>query len=243
MATMKLMFNWMAAVGALIAGLLWIQSARVKILASQTENERDAGGMIPARIPLRRIGIWSVSMMVVFAALAPALKRQYEREYDSGIQFKESPEIDWWYSFLIRRDCTKMRDYLHELKIPIPEGIPPIGVQHGQAASEKYELSADPNVPVYRREILISERDALEGNIRAFTDRYADYVMLIDLMMKELKQHGPKQHGPANTQSVNLFYAESAFGPYFNWSFWGENKGSSVSAWSDYFWNLKDEVW
>ena len=50
MATMKLMLNWMAAVGALTAGLLWIQSARVKILASQTENEKDADGMFPARI-------------------------------------------------------------------------------------------------------------------------------------------------------------------------------------------------
>ena len=50
MATMKLMLDWMAAVGALIAGLLWIQSARVKILASQTENEKDADGTFPARI-------------------------------------------------------------------------------------------------------------------------------------------------------------------------------------------------
>ena len=52
MATMKLMLDWMAAVCALIAGLLWIQSARVKVLASQTENEKDADGMLPARIML-----------------------------------------------------------------------------------------------------------------------------------------------------------------------------------------------
>jgi hypothetical protein len=50
MATIKLMLDWMAAVGALIAGLLWIQSARVKVLASQTENERDADGTFPVRI-------------------------------------------------------------------------------------------------------------------------------------------------------------------------------------------------
>jgi hypothetical protein len=50
MATMKLMLDWMAAIGALIAGLLWIQSARVKVLASQTENEKGADGTFPARI-------------------------------------------------------------------------------------------------------------------------------------------------------------------------------------------------
>jgi hypothetical protein len=50
MSMMKLMFDWMAAVGALIAGLLWVQSARVKVLASQTENERNADGTFSARI-------------------------------------------------------------------------------------------------------------------------------------------------------------------------------------------------
>jgi hypothetical protein len=50
MATTKLIFDWIAAVGALIAGLLWVQSARVKVLASQTENEQDPDGMFPARI-------------------------------------------------------------------------------------------------------------------------------------------------------------------------------------------------
>ena len=50
MATMKLVLDSMTAVCALIAGLLWIQSARVKVSASQTENEKDANGMLPARI-------------------------------------------------------------------------------------------------------------------------------------------------------------------------------------------------
>jgi len=50
MAMMKLMLDWMAAVGALIAGLLWVQSARVKVSAAQTENEQDADGTFPARI-------------------------------------------------------------------------------------------------------------------------------------------------------------------------------------------------
>ncbi len=50
MATIKLVLAWMAAVGALIAGLLWIQSARVRVLASKTENEKDAEGTFPARI-------------------------------------------------------------------------------------------------------------------------------------------------------------------------------------------------
>jgi hypothetical protein len=50
MAMLKLILDWMAAVGALIAGLLWVKSARVKVSASQTENEQDAYGMFPARI-------------------------------------------------------------------------------------------------------------------------------------------------------------------------------------------------
>ena len=39
-ATIKLVLDWMAAVGALIAGLLWIQSALSRLIL-KTENEKE----------------------------------------------------------------------------------------------------------------------------------------------------------------------------------------------------------
>jgi hypothetical protein len=184
----------------------------------------------------RRFGIWIVSMVVVFGALYPGLRKQYEREYDAGFQFKESPEINWWRAFLIRREFTKMHDYFHDLKIPVPEEVPPISVKHGKPDSLKYGVSmGGGDTPVYLQELSVAERDASESNISAFTDRYADYVALTDL-------HGMINRQPESAAEVQRdaerFAVMSNFGPYFNWSYWDKNLGRGYS-WSDHFWNVR----
>jgi hypothetical protein len=185
----------------------------------------------------RKIIILCVSLLILAGALVPGLQKQYEREFDSGVRFKEAPEFDWFYEFEIRREITKMHDYFRYLEIPVPEKLPPIGVKHGSGSSSRYEVSCSPDEPMYRQNILIGERDALEHNIRAFTDRYADYVMLCD--MRGMLNWHPTNKAETVKDSLR-FDVLSALGPYFNWSFWDTKDGRSYSPWSQYLWNIRE---
>lgn len=50
MYILKSALNGIAAIAALIAAILWFQSARVSVPASETKSDRDEHGMFPARI-------------------------------------------------------------------------------------------------------------------------------------------------------------------------------------------------
>ena len=47
---LKCVLNVISAISALVAAGLWFQSARVKVSATQTENQRNEDGTFPARI-------------------------------------------------------------------------------------------------------------------------------------------------------------------------------------------------
>src|ERR1022692_4977378 len=101
--------------------------------------------------------VWGVSWLIFAGTFAPGLVSQYKREYNSHVQFKEAPELDWWYRFLVRRSYARIQDYLREIDVPVPADTPPVAIKHGPPNSLKTEISVPPNLPLYRGDDLLPD--------------------------------------------------------------------------------------
>lgn len=190
----------------------------------------------------RKIAVCALAIPLFAVTFWPNVRKQYDSEYGS-FHFRESAELDWWDRVVAIREIANMRDYLKGLGIPVPDDTPPLGVTPGARTSNAKNVHLPPGLPLYRGELNISERDALQGDIREFANQYADYVVMADT---KLMEDGAKRKGPVNSpetkQLEKRFMINITLAMYFYWSFLGENLGGKEgrgTGWEDALWRVR----
>jgi hypothetical protein len=162
-------------------------------------------------------------------ALANPVTKQYQRENDMALIFKDDELFTWWKKWEVQRQYIKMRDYFLDLGIAVPKETPPIYVNH---LSAEYETMAFGD-PAYRGELGISEHSFITDNKQGIGETYANYVISALIL--------PKPPAPADDKAGTDFRLFEIFSAYFVSSCW-DNRNSNISDWSGQLWNVREQL-
>jgi hypothetical protein len=183
-----------------------------------------------------KIGWPVVALLVSLLLIYFPLQRQYNREINLHIHFKESPDFFWWRRQIITHDIARMRDYFISLEIPVPEDLPAIGVQTGPNSGTCGQVTP-PGLPLYRSEIVIGESSV--KNRQTVTSCYSDYVVG-SVMSKALAgipwPIPPDRIGELGEQLM----LSSGFSQYFVWSFWDAK--TDTPGFGIWFWDIRERL-
>ena len=186
---------------------------------------------------------WAVgvgAVIVYCTSLTFPITKQYQRETDINVTFKESPAFTWWRRQLIKHDPARFRDFLKELDIQVPDSLPPFGVSTGRLA-QGTNIATPPNLSLNRSELSIGE-SVVKDRVTV-TGVYAGYVVARNL------QNANADIPQPITPNQNRIYEWSStlmvgigFSRYFNYSFWRKAPPDIGFPPLHLFWNLRNPL-
>lgn len=130
-----------------------------------------------------RVGDWGIGkkgpillvvVVVYVLLLSRPVYKQYEKETNINVTFKDSPAFTFGRRQIIRRDLTNVSQYLKDLGVPLPGSLPPLTV-HSRSGGGCGE-TATPNLPLYRAELILSESGVKDREV--VTSCYINYVVM-----------------------------------------------------------------
>lgn len=170
-----------------------------------------------------RVGAFLLYGMLIFFPL----RRQYLREINLHLEFKDSPYFCWWRRQLITHDVAKCRDFLGELGIETPGRLPPFSIQSGAGGGG---IATPPKLPIDRSTLTIGESDIRERAVA--TSTYINYVVEL-LVSKSLSDSDSVQ------DIANLGMVREGFASYFNSSFWSTASLINGFPPSNFLWEIR----
>jgi hypothetical protein len=189
---------------------------------------------------VHRAVILAVAFMVYSALIWYPVSKQYSRETNINVTFKESPAFTWWRRQLIQHDLAKFRDFLKALDIQVPDSIPPFGVATGRLAEGTY-IATPPNLSLNRSELSIGE--SVVKDRLTVTGVYAGYVVARDL--KNANADIPQPITPNQNRIYewgSTLMVGVGFSRYFNYSFWGKAPPDIGFPPLHLFWDLRKPI-
>jgi hypothetical protein len=140
------------------------------------------------------------------------ISRQYQKEINITLSFKDSPYMTWWREQIITYDLSRMQKYLANNGVPVPSVLPPITVGTGKFANQ-VGSSTPPNLPINRGALEIGV--AKLGDRQSVTFEYLSYVMQPESVRAFSAAH--------SMQDIGLFIMFSdGLVDYFNSSYWNQ---------------------
>jgi len=168
----------------------------------------------------------------------PSIK-QYHRETDIRLVFKESPLFSWWVRRRITHDVARFRQYLLALDIAVPMDTPPLDV---------YDTQRMVAAPLLYRGSLGIARERIHDRMAA-TGVYADYVFgRLALMTPEQAQEFFTATPPYFRDEKSRFFLGSRVtmsdicSRYFNWSFWERKPADALDSWEFTLWDIHEQL-
>ena len=130
-----------------------------------------------------KVGDWGIGkkgpillivVVLYVLLLSPPVYKQYEKETNINVTFKDSPAFTFGRRQIIRRDLTNVSQYLKDLGVPLPSSLPPLAVHAGSGGG--CGETATPNLPLYRAELILSESGVKDREV--VTSCYINYVVM-----------------------------------------------------------------
>jgi hypothetical protein len=189
------------------------------------------------------VGVWkwerAVSWAVVYRLLALAsvallyggllalpVMKQYSRENDMRLVFKDDAVFTWWRRWVIQQQYIKMRQYFVDLGVPVPKELPPIDVGENGADTVGFRD------PAYRGNIGINREAIIRADKEGITRPYANYV--IDKIVL------PQPPVSVDEKAMRQFIMSGTFAEYFQASYWGRN--NNLADWARQLWQIRDRM-
>jgi hypothetical protein len=175
----------------------------------------------------RLITLVPVFLLWIFFLSYP-ISRQYAKEVNIDLSFKDSPEMTWWREQVITWDLSRMQKYLSGLGLKVPSALPPISVVTGRF-SNVIGSTTPPDLPVKRGSLFIGA--SLLNDRSSATAEYVRYVldendeMAIYRAFPDIK----------SASSLNMMMFELP--GYFNGSYW--NRKPKVAIFAGVLWAIR----
>ena len=185
-----------------------------------------------------KMGLLALILAIYCALLYFPVKKQYERENDARITFKDSPLFTEWRKQVIRHDISQFKSFLNELDIDTPSAVPPFGIQTGSSAGQIGSVTPA-GLPVNRSELLIGESHIKERESATLV--YSDYVMdkLAEKALRNIPWPIPNDRV---TELALVSMATQGFARYFNFSFWGSQPDTAFFPPAEIMWEMRKEM-
>jgi hypothetical protein len=165
---------------------------------------------------LHKTAVLSSSLIVYCALLAFPVAKQYAKEMNVNVIFKDSPSLPWWRKLVIIHDISNMQEYLSSLGIPKPSYLPPVSVEDNVECGQ----TTPPDVPKYRSTITLG-RDRY-----SVTWCYADFVVGQLILTKD------------PPRIPRLMASQLFFPRYFAATFWNKKPTGAPLL----FWNIREKL-
>ena len=179
----------------------------------------------------RRVFVLVISGLGYCWFLSYPILKQYQKEINIKLSFKDSPQMTWWREQVITYDLYRMQTYLSGLGIPVPSSLPPISVGTGALANETGS-STPPNLPVNRGSLMIGSSKL--NDRKSMTQEYTSYVV---------QQQSTNVLGvfPNFVDGIPLLMMGNGLAGYFNASYWKEKPPMFFPS-GDILWSVRSSL-
>ena len=156
------------------------------------------------------------------------------------LTFKSSPLFTEPIKQRIITDVTRFRDYLIQLRIPVPIDLPPVGTQ-----PEGMGMSMPPGLPIYRGDLRMGNNSVEKP--KEATRLYCEYVIEKILLGNDSPLQPAFGEPPATDataiQFIHAISISKGLSQYLNSSFWNQVEESHETPWSlaTVLWDLHEK--
>ncbi|MFY9947592.1 MAG: hypothetical protein WAK27_02785 [Candidatus Sulfotelmatobacter sp.] len=176
----------------------------------------------------RFVTISAVGVLYALLLVQP-IEKQYVRENDMKLSFREFSGISWWDQWRITHHFARMRDRFIALGIAVPPETPPIDMKAGTTFETRFAV----NLPAYRGYLSANRTDFKNVGVRAFTYEYSVYVVSSALGIKT---------GYATDRTVQQNVVSNSFGEYFDRAYWNKSDGPSFGFWTEPLSRIREKL-